>query len=99
MSYIPEIGERVEIFDNGWCTTHITPRWAYRYKGEVVRLNDLSITVRLDDFEGMKIRVDYDDVKPEWMSDIEARKKIKEVSGWTEARPEKLSGKPDFQRE
>ena len=78
MSYIPKVGERVEIFDNGWRTTHTTPRWAYRYKGEVIRLNDLSITVRLDDFDGMRIRVDYDDVKPEGMTDVEARKKTKE---------------------
>ena len=65
MHYIPKIGERVEVVDNGWLTTHITPRWAYHYKGEVIRLNDLSITIRLDDFDGMKIRVDYEDVQPE----------------------------------
>ena len=85
MSYIPKIGERVKIFDNGWRTTHITPRWSYRYKGEVIRLNDLSVTIRLDDFEGMKIRVDYDDVKPEYMTDSEARKRvIEQMKGRTD---------------
>ena len=96
MGYIPNIGERVEIFDNGWRTTHITPRWAYRYKGEVIRLNDLSVTIRLDDFEGMKIRVDYDDVKPEGMTDSDARKRvIEQMKGRTDNEHEgKAEGSP-----
>lgn len=65
-NYIPKVGERVKIVDNRLLTTHITPRWAYQYKGEVIRLNDKSITVKLDDYDGMRIRVDYEDVQPEW---------------------------------
>lgn len=57
------IGDRVRIRDNGWITTHITPRWSYFHHGTVVRLNDLSVTVELDDYDHERIRVDYDDVE------------------------------------
>jgi len=56
------IGDRVKVKDNGAFVTHITPRWAYSYYGTVIRLNPQSVTVRLDDFDGMKIRVDYIDL-------------------------------------
>ena len=62
---MPKVGDRVEIVDNGRFVSAYTPRWSHRYKGEVVRLNDRTVTIRLDDYDGMKIRVDYDDVKVE----------------------------------
>lgn len=61
----PKVGDRVKIVDNGRWVSHITPRWSYHYRGEVIRLNDMSVTIRLDDFDGMKIRVNYEDVQPE----------------------------------
>lgn len=56
------IGDRVKIIDNKRFVTHITPRWAYYHFGKIVRLNDLSVTVELDDYDHEHIRVDYDDV-------------------------------------
>ena len=56
------VGARVQIRDNGWMVTHITPRWSYRYHGTIVRLNDQSVTIELDDFDHERIRVNYEDV-------------------------------------
>ena len=57
-------GDVVEIRDNGRIVTHITPRWTYGCSGEVVRLNDRSVTIRLLHYSpGEIIRADYADVK------------------------------------
>ena len=58
-----KIGDYVEIVDNGRFVSAYTPRWSYRYRGKIVRLNDRTITVELDDFDHMRIRVDWDDVQ------------------------------------
>lgn len=55
------VGTLVRIRDNQRIVTHITPRWAYGLIGEIVRVNNLSLTVRLVGGSGEQIRVDYVD--------------------------------------
>lgn len=58
-----EAGAIVKIVDNGRIVTHITPRWTYGYCGTVVRLNDLSVSVKLaGPYEGETVRVNYPDL-------------------------------------
>lgn len=58
-------GDLVKIRDNGRIVTHITPRWAYECVGEVVRLNDRSVTIKLLHYSpGENVRADYADVLP-----------------------------------
>jgi hypothetical protein len=58
-------GDIVEITDNGRIVTHVTPRWAYGCSGEVIRLNDRSVTIKLLHYSpGEIVRADYADVRP-----------------------------------
>lgn len=55
------VGALVRVVDNQRIVTHITPRWAYGQIGEIVRVNRLSLTVRLISGASERIRVDFID--------------------------------------
>lgn len=59
------VGQHIKIFDNGFLRSHITPQWTYGCTGTVIRLNDQSVSIRLDSHSpGEVVRVNYYDVKP-----------------------------------
>lgn len=57
-------GDLVTIRDNGRIVTHTTPRWTYGCSGEIIRLNDRSVTIKLMSYApGEIVRADYADVQ------------------------------------
>lgn len=55
------VGALVRVQDNQRIVTHITPRWAYGQIAEIVRVNKLSLTVKLPGFTGERFRIDFVD--------------------------------------